>query len=469
VFSAVLSAFGSSKKDAAIISPAPGSDAVVSPSGLTGGVAVHAVPDTSVPTVAVGPGKTVTPHAAPESADAPVSGPHAVAPVNAAPNDGQPIPAPARTSDVTPLQDILRATSVEEASSPVAPDCNISQVTPLPIKRALPPTPPPKSAKPATASGRFPTPTPAPTPAPAPAAGTVPAQPAAAASPVPAAVPAQAAEPTPLTVASGTVPTPEITNSSGAGGTAPDRAADPTRPAVTPGADSAQTVADSHTALMTGCDSAISQFAQAVSLKPAIQQRDELQRELAAIKASKADFRASVRVGKALQAAREAVAQQPLSEEDYQAFPTRHAALVQKVTAACEELLEREEFNALDALAAKLEDLKALNVSALLRTGSGDPMPPIAHPAPALPTAKEQEWAKYVPAKAHNNAISVSAEYAEDEGANDPVYVAPAALHSAIEVLSACTAISVTAEGGEDDGADDPVYVPPDAAEATFA
>jgi N-acyl-D-aspartate/D-glutamate deacylase len=154
------------------------------------------------------------------------------------------------------------------------------------------------------------------------------------------------------------------------------------------------------------CDAVIAQFAYVPALRDAIRQRDELQREYIALKAAKTEFKASVRVGKALQAAKEAVAQLPLSEEDYQTLADRHTALVQKTTAACEDLLAEDDLDALDTLASKLEELQALDVSALPQSWANDPVQPPAPPAASAPPP-------------------TSAEEGEDDGANDPVYVPP--------------------------------------------
>jgi hypothetical protein len=105
-------------------------------------------------------------------------------------------------------------------------------------------------------------------------------------------------------------------------------------------------------------------------------------------------------VGKALKAANEAVKQLPLSEEDYLTFAQRHAALVQKTTDACKELLLKDDLDALEELVAKLEELKALDVSALRQSWANDPVL-----APAPP--------------------ATSAEEGEDDCSNDPVYVPP--------------------------------------------
>jgi formyltetrahydrofolate synthetase len=146
------------------------------------------------------------------------------------------------------------------------------------------------------------------------------------------------------------------------------------------------------------CDVLVAQLANVTRTQKAIQHRDELHDALRALKVAMADFEAIGQAGKALKAANAELAQLPLSEEDYLKLADRHAALVQKVSTTCAELSDAGEFDALEALAAKLEELKALDVSALPQSWANDPVL-----APAPPTT--------------------SAEEGEDDGANDPVYV----------------------------------------------
>jgi cell fate (sporulation/competence/biofilm development) regulator YlbF (YheA/YmcA/DUF963 family) len=181
-------------------------------------------------------------------------------------------------------------------------------------------------------------------------------------------------------------------------------------------------------ALAGECDTILTQFAHVATFRVAIQQRDELQREYDALKSAATDLISLGRVGKALKAAVSAIV---LTEKDYVALADRHAALVQKVTATCIELADAREFDALDSLATKLEQLRALDVSALPHSCANDPVQP---PAPPPTTAEE----------------------GEDDGANDPVYVLPAAGTSqrgVATVSHAVRAICVTAEEEEDDSA----------------
>jgi hypothetical protein len=171
-------------------------------------------------------------------------------------------------------------------------------------------------------------------------------------------------------------------------------------PASTPPPIQQESNPEQHAALVSDCDTVIAQFAHVPALRDAIQRRDQLQAEFAALKASKSDFAASVKVGRELKASQEAILQLPLPEENYLTMADRHAALVQKMTALCERLLENEDLDALETLASKLGELKALDVSALPQSWANDPVQP---PTPPAPTAEE----------------------GEDECANDPVYVPP--------------------------------------------
>jgi hypothetical protein len=133
-----------------------------------------------------------------------------------------------------------------------------------------------------------------------------------------------------------------------------------------------------HSTLTGECDSIITQVAHVPTLREAIQQRDELQWELAALDAAKTNFREIARVGTAHRAAVAAVLQQPLAEEDYLTLSDRHTALVQKLTTTCEELADAEDYDAVTVLGDKLNELKALDVSALPSSDSCHTAAPFA-------------------------------------------------------------------------------------------
>jgi formyltetrahydrofolate synthetase len=145
------------------------------------------------------------------------------------------------------------------------------------------------------------------------------------------------------------------------------------------------------------CNALVAQLAITAVTREAIRRRDELQDALDVLKAAMVDFEAIGQAGKSLKAANAELAQLPLSEEGYLTLADRHVTLVRKVTTTCSELADAGEFVALDTLATKLEELKALDLSALPQSGANNP----GHP-PALPA---------------------TAEEGEDDGANDTVFV----------------------------------------------
>jgi hypothetical protein len=195
------------------------------------------------------------------------------------------------------------------------------------------------------------------------------------------------------------------------------------------------------------CDTVVAQFAHVPTLRGAILQRAKLQKELEAAEAAGDDFVLVGTLGERLEAQCLRIAEQPLSEEDYLTLADRHEALVLKTAAICRELAKSKAYADVKMLGAKLQDLKALDVSALPQSWSNDPVQPPAPPAPG-----------------------VTAEEEEEEWAYDPVYVPPTPVFCQQNTVPpAYAAASVSTEEGEDDGANDPVYVPPDAGEITLA
>jgi hypothetical protein len=104
-------------------------------------------------------------------------------------------------------------------------------------------------------------------------------------------------------------------------------------------------------------------------------------------------------LGEKLEALEVKITEQPLSEEDYLTLSDRHAALVQKVTEVCRKLTKDKAYAEVKVLGAKLQELKALDVSILPQSWTEDPVQPLA--------------------------LSTTAEAGEDDGANDPVYMPP--------------------------------------------
>jgi hypothetical protein len=159
------------------------------------------------------------------------------------------------------------------------------------------------------------------------------------------------------------------------------------------------------------CDTVAAQFDQALDTRDAIKQRDELLTQLDAVNAAD-DFRSIARVGRAYEAAVALLVQQPLSEEDYLTLADRREALLKKVAAQCRALADSKDYDALESLASKLEELKALDVSTLPQAWANDPVQPPAVPASAT-------------ASFSATATGIAVGEDEEEGANDPVYVPP--------------------------------------------
>jgi hypothetical protein len=114
--------------------------------------------------------------------------------------------------------------------------------------------------------------------------------------------------------------------------------------------------------LILSCDAVVPQFADVPALQNAIHFRNEPHSEITQLRNIGSNFKDIVRVGKALKAAKAAVALQPLSEEDYLTLAERHAALVEDVTYQCERLADAENYDAVEALEAKLAELSVLEV-----------------------------------------------------------------------------------------------------------
>jgi hypothetical protein len=77
-------------------------------------------------------------------------------------------------------------------------------------------------------------------------------------------------------------------------------------------------------------------------------------------------------VGKARKTAIAEVTQQPLSEDDYLTLADRHADLARSVMEGCRALVDAEDYETLEVLAAKLEELRACDMSVLPQAGGPD-------------------------------------------------------------------------------------------------
>lgn len=132
--------------------------------------------------------------------------------------------------------------------------------------------------------------------------------------------------------------------------------------------------------LVQECCKIITEAAQVASFRTTTQQRDEKKKRYEAARAEGKDFIVVVQLGKALKAAEAELSQHPLSEEGYLTLAERHDALVDKVTAKCQQLMKEEDLDALEVLATKLAELKALDLSTLPKSWANDPVQASSNP-----------------------------------------------------------------------------------------
>jgi hypothetical protein len=133
---------------------------------------------------------------------------------------------------------------------------------------------------------------------------------------------------------------------------------------VEPAADPPQ-----HSALLGDCDAVIVQFAHMPAVRDAIQQREELQAQLEAAEERDA-YQLVIMLGDKLDALQETIKMLPLSEDDYRSLEDRHAALLLKVSCECKALSKARNRTALEPLAVKLDQLKALGFHVIPVSGS---------------------------------------------------------------------------------------------------
>jgi myosin heavy subunit len=146
-------------------------------------------------------------------------------------------------------------------------------------------------------------------------------------------------------------------------------------PAPASTAEPAKLAADpARTALMSECDTVITQFVHVPVLMDALQQRDQLQAQLEAAEMAGEDYELLGTLGVQLETLKVRVTQLPLCEESHATLAVRHQALVQKLTAACEALATTKAYAELKFLGAKLNELKGLDASALPQPWINDPV-----------------------------------------------------------------------------------------------
>jgi DNA repair ATPase RecN len=151
--------------------------------------------------------------------------------------------------------------------------------------------------------------------------------------------------------------------------------------------------------LARDCDMLMLEVVHAHTLSTAIARREHLRPRLDAVEAECSDYDIIVKLGKEFDTAEAEIEARWQSPDELCALRDKHAAFIARVDARCKELVRARDYAALEALAAKLKELKALDVSSLQpRTVKEVQLPP-----PPASTAAEEE-----------------------DGMNDPVYVPPA-------------------------------------------
>jgi hypothetical protein len=147
--------------------------------------------------------------------------------------------------------------------------------------------------------------------------------------------------------------------------------------------------------LLKLCTVLVQQAADAPQCRDIIQQISSLRAQYDAKLAAGQDFLLVAKLGTQLQGLEKKSAQLPLSDEDYLTLAARHAALVQRVTEQCRELTRAKDYAALGPLSAKLQELKALDLSWIAGTSKED--------------------------DGENDPAVVAIRSDEDDGANDPL------------------------------------------------
>jgi hypothetical protein len=114
------------------------------------------------------------------------------------------------------------------------------------------------------------------------------------------------------------------------------------------------------------------QAAQALQCRGTMQRIQDLQAQYDAAEAAAEDFELIASLGLQLTALQLEAKKLPLSEKAYLTLPDRHAALVQRMTDKCKELMRDKDFDALATLSALLKAVKALDLSCVAREEEAD-------------------------------------------------------------------------------------------------
>jgi hypothetical protein len=154
------------------------------------------------------------------------------------------------------------------------------------------------------------------------------------------------------------------------------------------------------TVLAHDCDMLMLQVVHAHTLISAITRREHLRPRLDAAETECSDYDIIVKLGKEFDTAEAEIPARWQSPDELCALRDKHAAYIARVDARCKDLVRARDYAALEALAAKLKELKALDVSCLVQA----------------PVIKEVQLPP--------PPASTSAQ--EEDRVNDPVYVPPA-------------------------------------------
>jgi hypothetical protein len=137
-----------------------------------------------------------------------------------------------------------------------------------------------------------------------------------------------------------------------------------------------QPAEDTLAVLVRECDTVATQFAFVPALKAALERRETLKAELGAAENAGDNFVLVGTLGEQLLALAKDTARLPLSEEDYLTLAARHATAEQRLIQRCKELVTAKAYAEVKALGAKLQELQALDVTALPPAGSDCPACP---------------------------------------------------------------------------------------------
>jgi hypothetical protein len=127
------------------------------------------------------------------------------------------------------------------------------------------------------------------------------------------------------------------------------------------------------------------------------QRKQALQQQLSAAVASGTDFKLVGSLGEQLDLHSTHAQQLTLSEDEQFALTDKHAALVQRLQAKCKELTASKFYALVWRLGARLEALRALDLSSLPQPWDNDPVYVSPEEADALAKSMEDTKVAYFP------------------------------------------------------------------------